>query len=65
MRTSVLSILQSTKPVFINRKPQYDLLFLRSGKIQNKNDNPESRLILRNLMKLTSEVHKEINCLME
>jgi len=39
--------------------------FCAVAKSKIKNDNPESRLILRNLMKLTSEVHKEINCLME
>ncbi|WP_265445030.1 hypothetical protein [Acetivibrio straminisolvens] len=39
--------------------------FSAVAKSKIKNDNSECKVILRNLMKLTSEVHKEISCLME
>jgi len=39
--------------------------FSAVAKSKMKNDNSEYKLILRNLMKLTSEVHKDIICIME
>ncbi|HOM01535.1 MAG TPA: hypothetical protein PLH43_01735 [Acetivibrio sp.] len=39
--------------------------FSAVAKSKIKTDNSEHKLILRNLMKLTSEVHKEISFLME